>query len=61
MDCPKCNADMEILDYSEDNRESYGFPEAFIRTWECKCPKCSYKGTFIKYYECKYEEWDYVE
>lgn len=57
MDCPKCNADMEIIDYSE-NYNSY---DSITQEWKCKCLHCKYEGTFSKYFRLMNEEWDYVE
>ena len=57
MNCPKCNADMEIIDYSE-RCNAYNF---IIQKWNCKCPQCKYIGIFSKYFRLAAEEWDYVE
>jgi len=57
MNCPECNADMEIIDYSE-NYDSY---DSITQEWKCKCPQCKYEGTFSKYFKLLNEEWDYVE
>ena len=60
MDCPKCEADMEILNYIE--KDLYGFSNEIIaREWKCKCPKCGYEGTYTKIYELDCKGWDYVE
>ena len=60
MDCPKCNTDMEILDYTEEDQNHFD-DEIIVREWKCKCPKCGYEGTYTKVYELDYKEWDYVE
>ena len=57
MDCPKCNADIEIIEYNE-NYNSY---DSITQEWKCKCPNCQYEGTFFKYFRLLDEEWDYVE
>ena len=57
MNCPKCNADMEIIDYSESHN-AYNF---IIQKWNCKCPQCKYIGIFSKYFRLTAEEWDCVE
>lgn len=46
MDCPKCENDMEILDYQEDNSSI----DVVYQEWECKCPNCGYKGLFSRLY-----------
>ena len=58
MDCPKCEADMKILDYQE-----YGnlLSDGIVREWECRCPNCGYKGTYSVYYEPISKEWNYVD
>lgn len=56
MDCPQCNADMEIIDYIEN----YDSSDSIILKWKCKCPQCQYEGTFSKHYKLSAEEWDYV-
>ena len=61
MNCPKCDTDMEILDYNEEYREGWGWPDTILQSWNCKCHKCGYIGTFTKLYELKCEEWDNVE
>ena len=59
MNCPKCDADMEIINYTEEHRNS--IPEEYIQEWECKCPKCGYKGAFSKGYFLFCKEWDEVD
>lgn len=62
MNCPKCDADMEIIGYTEEYRDGSRFTsEEYIQEWECKCPECGYTGAFSKCYHLFCEEWDEVD
>lgn len=55
MDCPKCNADIEILDYNDEPTNEW-----IVREWECKCPKCGYHGTYREFYKLTNVEWEEI-
>ena len=48
MKCPKCKAEVKILDYEEWDCLSSG---EIMRTWDSECPNCGYKGSQFTYYE----------
>lgn len=53
MNCPECNEDMPINDFQED------YDEDFIwLTWYCTCPKCGYKGHFVRHFKETVEYWE---
>jgi len=56
MNCPKCNADIEILDYNDEPTDNW-----IVREWECKCPKCGYHGTYREFYKLTDFEWERIE
>lgn len=55
MYCPRCEAEMEILDYSDEPSEGW-----VIQAWECKCPKCSYHGNYREFYKLASYEWERI-
>ena len=56
MDCPKCEADMKILDYMDDCDDTW-----VTREWECKCLNCGYHGKYRKFYRLEDCEWERIE
>ena len=52
MYCPRCEAEMEILDYSDEPSEGW-----VIQAWEYKCPKCNYHGNYREFYKLVSYEW----
>ena len=56
MECPKCEADMIILDYHDDITN-----DGVTRKWECKCPKCGYHGIYHAWYVFDDFEWERIE
>ena len=56
MDCPKCNADVEILDYSDESSDNW-----VTREWECKCSNCGYHGKYREFYKLDDFEWERME
>lgn len=55
MYCPKCDAEMEILDYSDEPSEEW-----FTRMWECKCPECNYHANYREFYRLVGYEWERI-
>lgn len=55
MYCPKCDAEMKILDYSDEPSEGW-----IIQVWECKCPECNYHGNYREFYKLDSYEWERI-
>lgn len=56
MECPKCDAKMKMLDYSDEYSEGW-----VVREWEYKCPECNYHGRFREFYKFDDDEWERIE
>lgn len=56
MTCPKCNAEMKVLDYSDELSDG-----CVTREWECKCPECDYHGKYREFYKLEDFEWERVK
>ena len=56
MECPKCEADMKILNYFDDILDDDGV----VREWECKCPNCGYHGKYRAWYVLNDFEWERI-
>lgn len=56
MKCPKCDANMKILDYSDEPSDIW-----VIREWEGKCPNCEYHGTYREFYKLEDSEWERIK
>ena len=54
MNCPKCEAKVKILNYEEYDCLS---SSEILRNWDCECPNCGYKGTYLTYYKPIDSEW----
>ena len=55
MDCPKCNSDMEILDY-----ETEYDGDCVTARWEVKCPKCGYHANYYEFYRRNDVDWEEI-
>lgn len=56
MNCPKCDAKMKMLDYSDEYSEEWA-----VREWEYKCPECDYHGRYREFYKFDDDEWERIE
>ena len=56
MNCPKCNADMEIINYNDESSDTW-----VTREWECRCPDCGYHGKYREYFRLEDFEWERME
>lgn len=56
MNCPKCDADMKILDYSDESSDTW-----VTREWECRCPDCGYHGRYREFFKLDDSEWERMD